>query len=320
MNIPYRHSCILRPCTSHLHTGSIPVVYLHLDHEIYELQTAAPRKHGSWFLNQRVNPDKHFYLASRMDARFLLLPYLEKAGTKFSPLDQIVTIASGCQRIPLAKAHTSWHLDAMCDVKDLGDGPEMIFYRYNEQKCLDWLKKKVEATAIVLAQQRRLRLAREQALCVSGFDAGTTMQVVDQESSESQPAAAAAVNVSKEETRVAVQIIMDYLSDSMTAKFLDVMGFSASDMQASRKQETKRKADWELEMELEAETLAYSMPSASGGGGGGSGSAGIASGTSTSTSAKKAAPARPNAASKFNGGKPVEAKKSIASFFGAKKA
>jgi len=249
-----------------------------------------------------------------MDARFLLLPFLERAGAKFSPLDQIVSIAPGCQRIPLAKAHISWQLDAMCDVKDLGDGPDMVFYRYNEQKCVDWLKKKVEATSIVLAQQRRQRLAREQALCVSGFDAGTSMQVAEEAPTGNQ-AAAAAVSVTAEETRVAVQIIMDYLSDAMTAKFLSAMGFSASDMQASRKQETKRKADWELEMELEAETLAYAMPSASAGS-----SSTFSSGAPVSTSVKKAPPAKPNAASKFNGGKPVEAKKSIASFFGAKKA
>jgi len=194
----------------------------------------------------------------------------------------------------------------------LGDGPEMIFHRYNELKCLDWLKKKVEATSVVLARQRRLRLAREQALCVSGFDAGTNTHVTVKERNGTQE------SVSAEETRVAVQIILDYLTDTLTAKFLSAMGFSASDMQASRKQETKRKADWELEMELEAETLAYAMPTTTAAVGGSAGPP--SSGASASASTNKAYAAKPNAASKFNGGKPVEAKKSIASFFGAKKA
>ncbi len=275
--------------------GSIPIVYLYLENEFYELQTAAPRKHASWFLNQRVNSDKHFYLASRIDPRFLILPYLEKSGSKFSPLDQIVTNAPGCQRIPLTNAQTKWHLEEMCDVKDLGD---MVFYRYNEEKAMQWLSSKLERTARILAKQRKQRLSREQSLCVSGFDAGTgtKQQIVESEGSDD-------VIVGAEDKRIAVQIIIDYLTESMSAKLLSLAGFAASDMQASRKQETKRKADWELDLELEAESLAYAMPAA------------VSNITST---AKKAPTSKPNAASKFNGGKPVEAKKSIASFFGPK--
>ena len=57
---------------------------------MYELQSIQPRKNSSFFVNQRINSSKEFYIANKIDPRFLLLPYFENSNGKFSPLDQIV--------------------------------------------------------------------------------------------------------------------------------------------------------------------------------------------------------------------------------------
>lgn len=308
--------------------GGVPVMFLHFEGDFYDIQSAEPSKYGSWFVDQRVSSDNKIYLASKFDARFLVLPYLEltAAQPKFSPLDQVVTASGNCHRIPLTKL-CSWGMGDMCDVKDLGD--DMVFFRYNEQKMLQWLQSKVAKTALVLAAQRRAHGDREQTAFVSGFDAGTTNSAASASATvdavEETEGGTETAAVSAEDTRIAVQIMTDYLSDSTANKLLASYGFTATDMQVSKKQDThKRKADWELEMELERETLAYAMPTASAdvptANKPAPSTAGISTVTANPSAASKNKPAvRLNAASKFNGGKPVEAKKSIASFFGGPK-
>ena len=61
--------------------AGIPVLYVVFGDEIHELQAVAPRNYGSWFVNQRVSSDKQLYLSTKMDPRFLCLPYL---GQSFS--------------------------------------------------------------------------------------------------------------------------------------------------------------------------------------------------------------------------------------------
>jgi len=304
--------------------GGVPVMFLHFEGDFYDIQSAEPSKYGSWFVDQRVSSDNKIYLASKFDARFLVLPYLEKtaAQPKFSPLDQVVIHSGNCHRIPLAKL-SSWGMEEMCDVKDLGD--DMVFYRYNEQKMLLWLGAKVAKTAVVLAAQRKGHADREHTAFVGGFNAGSTnsaaataasnkaeeAHVVESKSADSNSAA-----VNAEDMRIAVQILTDYLSDATASKLVASHGYTATDMQVSKKQDTlKRKTDWELEMELEAETLVYAMPTASADVPVKPAVSGISTMSGAPAAGSKKPAARPNAASKFNGGKPVEAKKSIASFF-----
>lgn len=56
--------------------AGIPVLYMVFEDEIHELQAVTPRNYGSWFVNQRVSSDKQLYLSTKMDPRFLCLPYL----------------------------------------------------------------------------------------------------------------------------------------------------------------------------------------------------------------------------------------------------
>jgi len=156
------------------------VVFMMSGKDFYELQTARIRKYNSWFVNQRVSSNGSISLGTRFDPKFLILPFLEKAGSKFSPLDQIVPVIEGSTRIPLTSA-TCWSLHLVADIKDLGD--DMIFYRYSKEKTLLWLQKKTAALAQVLAKNRTERNSRENGAVVSSFN--ISRQSTQEESKQS---------------------------------------------------------------------------------------------------------------------------------------
>ena len=80
-------------------------------------------------------------------------------AAKFSPLNQIVTTSDETSRIPL-EACKNWKMEEICDIND-SFGDDIIFYRYNEEKTIKWLKNKVNKTGITLANQRCKRSAAQ---------------------------------------------------------------------------------------------------------------------------------------------------------------
>ena len=145
------------------------VVFVIVDGNIMELQSVQPRRHGSWFIDQRISSDNFLYLASKIDPRFLILPFLEKDPLRFRPLDQIVL-----SKIPLTGSQ-DWKLDEICDVNDK-HGDDMIFFRINELKTLKWLKLKVEKTAVILSLQRARRIKNSNICSSSTFDISVQSQ------------------------------------------------------------------------------------------------------------------------------------------------
>jgi Ydr279p protein family (RNase H2 complex component) wHTH domain/Ydr279p protein triple barrel domain len=143
-----------------------PTVYIMNRDTFLELQTSQFRKFGSWFVNQRVSSNGSISFGTICDPKFLVLPFIEKAGSKFSPLDQIIPIVEGCTRIPLNNSK-NWGLEKICDVKDLGD---MVLYRYNSQMTLEWLKKKVECVSQVLAHSRFQKEKLNNTAIVTSFN------------------------------------------------------------------------------------------------------------------------------------------------------
>jgi hypothetical protein len=300
--------------------GRVPVVYVDLAGEIFELQSVQPKKYGSWFVNQKVSSNAQIYLASRVDPLLLCLPYFE-TRTQYSPLDQIVTApddaaTSSCARLPLAKA-ASWHLENISDVKDLGD--DLVLYKYNEEKTLAWLSHKVRRAARHLLSVRKAR-ATVDGTVVSSFNMSAQAHASAASSSAASSlsgadagASAAAGEPEAEDIRAALQVVTDYLTDAMATKLVAAFGLTAADVAASKTQAQKRKADWEIELEIEKETN-YALPQrpvptagapSTGNGASKPAPAAAAKKTATSASAAKTAAAAKGA-------------KSITSFFGKK--
>ena len=105
-----------------------------------------------------------------------------------------------------------------------------------------------------------------------------------------------------EDTKTALQLVCDYLSDVATIKLLNASGFSSEDLKPGKKenQPEKRKAEWEIDLEVEKETSGFTraQPKTN------------SISTDTSSNKKKPTPAPVK--------KPIAGVKSITSFFGKK--
>mmetsp|Transcript_7135 Transcript_7135/g.10625 ORF Transcript_7135/g.10625 Transcript_7135/m.10625 type:complete len:307 (-) Transcript_7135:66-986(-) len=226
-----------------------PIEFLDCDGTLYEIQSTQPRKYGSWFINQRILSDSSHIIATKIDPKYLILPYLESSGQRYSPLSQIVVPVEGCERINLDKC-TTWNLEDMCDVNDkLGD--DMILYRFNADKALAWLTNRVNKTASVLRKRRIAQLSK--SLTVSTFDSSVQsgksngISATTRENGES---------VTEEDIRTALSIVTDYLTDSMAARLLESFNVTEESI-APKPSSMKRKADWETALEVEKETMSY---------------------------------------------------------------
>ena len=113
-------------------------------------------------------------LASPLDPKFLLLPFLLKSE-KFSPLDQIIKHEDGCAKIPLEWA-LDWCLEDICDVKDLDDMG--MFYRLNQSKTLNWLRARTAAVAHTLGKQRATRELLLSRSSASRFNASGQVKAI----------------------------------------------------------------------------------------------------------------------------------------------
>ena len=148
----------------------------------FELQKAQPRKFGSWFVNQRVLSNSSYMIASKFDIRYVLLPFFEKSGERYSPLDQIVSHMEGCDRINVA-ACDKWGLDAICDINDKF-GDDMILYRMNPEKVLAWLRQRVSSASEVVRRHRlqsaadSLKVSSFNSAAQSGNNVATTDQII----------------------------------------------------------------------------------------------------------------------------------------------
>lgn len=149
------------------HPRSGPVVFLTEDSHIFELQRVSVRKLGCVFTEQKISADSSVYMATQFDPRYLLLPFLANSGGRFCPMDQILTYVEGCSQIPLHAIKT-WKMSEMCDVNaSLGD--DMILYKYNETKALEWLRLKVLDVGEMIARKRRARVRSQQKTHVDSF-------------------------------------------------------------------------------------------------------------------------------------------------------
>ncbi|XP_014609920.1 PREDICTED: ribonuclease H2 subunit B [Polistes canadensis] len=102
----------------------------------------------SWFIDDNVKSDGKMHLSTPIDPIFLVLPYLRKS-LQIQPLDQCLWDEDYPETPRLAHCQ-NLKLSLVADRK--GDESLQAF-KYNEEKTLNWLKKKVERVAEVLKQK-----------------------------------------------------------------------------------------------------------------------------------------------------------------------
>jgi hypothetical protein len=237
-----------------MHPKGVPVIFIKKGKDLLELQTCEPRKYGSWFINQRICSNGTYILATKIDPRFLCLPYLEKSD-KYSPLDQIIINNEGCDRLPLNDSK-EWGLDSICDINN-SFGEHMILYKYNEAKTLIWLKEKINKISKTVAKQRIIRELKGNINFVTTFNSGTKVNVLQESKNIDNSNNNDEIKVDDDDIKIALQIVCDYLTESMTLKITKAMNIEISDLYTSVSNNQKRKTDWELELEIEKETIGY---------------------------------------------------------------
>ena len=183
------HECVLKPFphpksifNNKVESSNISILFMEINGNIYEFQSVEPRKFGCWFINQRISSSNTFHIASKVDIRFLVLPFFENSSGKYSPLDQIVTQHEGFTKLPLEHAKT-WSLDDICDINDKF-GDDMILYKYNEEKVINWLNKKVNKTARTLVKQKIGKASNNSTTFVKQFNASAQSSKTHQDSVE----------------------------------------------------------------------------------------------------------------------------------------
>ncbi|XP_043105313.1 ribonuclease H2 subunit B isoform X2 [Puntigrus tetrazona] len=119
------------------------------DVSVYEVK-AFSEDFRSWFIGQTVQRDGRLLYVTPIDPLFLLLPYISSTATegKFQPAKQMIMDEDypGCTRLLRCKQGLDC-LHHVADEKEVGD---LKVHRYNQEKTLEWLKKKVQRTIITL--------------------------------------------------------------------------------------------------------------------------------------------------------------------------
>jgi hypothetical protein len=223
------------------HTKYDKILCISWKNSFYELQSCSLQKYTTWFIDQRISSSQFLYLANKIDPKFIVLTDLEKSGAngKFSPLDQLIDRAA-FSLFDFAN-HTDWKLDELCDVNN-SFGDDCLMYRYNKEKTMTWLKKKVLTVSRVLMAQRLRREQRQQPSFVGGFQGNIEKTLgagVDQASDLP----------SCDDIRISVEIVSDYLSDSLMKLLLAEYDLKVEDF-TGRSSLGKRKADWEIALEV----------------------------------------------------------------------
>lgn len=120
------------------------------DADVYEVK-AFDEDYRSWFIGQTVQRDGRLLYITPVDPLYLLLPYIIKAGKeqgKFQPVEQVLMDEDfpACRRL-LRCARTQASLPQVAEEKE-GNGQR--FYKYSQEKTMEWLKKKVDRTVKAL--------------------------------------------------------------------------------------------------------------------------------------------------------------------------
>ncbi|XP_011882276.1 PREDICTED: ribonuclease H2 subunit B [Vollenhovia emeryi] len=105
-------------------------------------------KRRSWFIDNNVKSDGKLYLSTPIDPIFLALPYLRKSQLA-QPVEQCLWDEDFPETSRLVQCE-NLNLSLVADRK--GDESLQAF-KFNEEKSLNWLRKKVEKVAHVLKEK-----------------------------------------------------------------------------------------------------------------------------------------------------------------------
>lgn len=165
------------------------------DSLVQEVLTFSENKR-SWLIEETTKSDGKMQLSTPIDPLFLILPYLRKASHAV-PLDQLLKDDEFPETERLLSSTGLKHINQIADRK--GDD-DLMAYKYNEEKTLNWLQRKVERVAEVLKQKG------------INVTTGSAMSNMFVKSTKSQ------TDSSESRLRYAHGVISEYLTDDLSAR------------------------------------------------------------------------------------------------------
>ncbi|XP_011504522.1 PREDICTED: ribonuclease H2 subunit B [Ceratosolen solmsi marchali] len=180
------------------------------DLTIQEVMTFDENKR-SWFIDDNVRSDGKMHLSTPIDPIFLVLPYLRKSQ-QIMPLEQCLRDEDYPETNRLIKCQ-NLKLSLIADRK--GDESLQAF-KYNEDKTLSWLRKKVERVA---------EIVRQKGIHVS--QGAISANFVKSSKHEGGTEA--------EYMRYAHGIVSEYLAEDLSKKLLQYLNLSDDTEQKKRK-------------------------------------------------------------------------------------
>nr|CAI5870431.1 unnamed protein product [Callosobruchus analis] len=219
----------------HPNTGEAAVfLFSPANNSVQEVLTFNEGKR-SWFIDETVKSDGKMHLSTPIDPIFLgfwrmkysvitvlncifaVLPYLRKYCTNQAiPLDQLLRDEEFPETERLLKSSGLKYLNMISDRKVRGD-EELNAFKYNEEKTLMWLKKKIERVAEILKQKN---------IHVTG---GSAVSAAFVKSSRCE------TNDNDAYIRYAHGIVSEYLMDDLSQKLLKFLNLPAEEPQGVKR-------------------------------------------------------------------------------------
>lgn len=181
------------------------LVYKTQNNDLHEL-LAVTAKCQSWFVGQSVVDSNQLIFGAPIDPLFLVLPYLINSTSHFSPLDQILVDENYSACSHLDDIIETEQLKNICDVK-----PAVKAVKFNKNKTLDWLVKKVDAVVAGMKENKVL----------PGYSS------LDEE----------------EYLKYAAGIVCDYVSPSLASDLYENLGIELLDLSIQEQPAKKQKIE-----------------------------------------------------------------------------
>ncbi|KAF4532940.1 hypothetical protein B566_EDAN000628 [Ephemera danica] len=135
----------------HPQTGSQAMFLFSADEGMVQEVLSFSENKRSWVIDECVKSDGKMHLSTPVDPVFLVLPYLYKSAGRYEPFEQLLRDEDFPETARLLRTVSSKQLGQIADCK--GEDGEEPLLRYNEEKTLAWLGRKVRRVAEALQQK-----------------------------------------------------------------------------------------------------------------------------------------------------------------------
>lgn len=127
-------------------------IFLISNNQIYEVLNFNDT-YRSWFIDDHMASDGRLYIPVPMDPLYFVLNYFTKSPTKAVPLDQLLEddmVNNNRQLLEVIELD----LNQVKEISDQRGPDDLKAFKYNEEKTLEWLKKKFNQVVAALKQEK----------------------------------------------------------------------------------------------------------------------------------------------------------------------